>query len=89
MANSNQRKPDFSRLFAMYPEKAALVRRLLLSDPTFRHVCEDYLLLLDTIIEIDRQTVPRAGQDDCARLRTELELDIATLLLKAAELPQG
>lgn len=89
MANAQNRRPDFRRVVARYPAQGALVRRLLLSDLTFRNVCEDYLLLLDTIVEIEKQAAPRADHDDCARLRAELESDMATLLQNAAGDPPG
>ena len=87
MAHPIRPKPDFSRVIARYPEQTALIRRLLLREPSFRQVCEDFLFLLDTLAGFESRTKPlsAAEQEDYSRLRTELELEITRRLLSSDE----
>jgi uncharacterized protein YdcH (DUF465 family) len=75
---------DFSRVIDRHPEQAALVRRLLLSDPSFRDLCEDYQLLLDMIADFAANATSVTPREYTV-LSQELELDIARALLRSGE----
>ena len=70
---------SFSPIYDRYPDHAALIRRLLLSKPSFRDLCEDYLLLLDMMSDLQGSglAVRDAALDEYRRLKLDLERDIA------------
>lgn len=81
--------PDFSRILTAHPDQAATIRRLLLCDPAFRELCEDYLTVLDMIANFDPRAAPDGGDlpEEYVRLGVELERDIARALLRSTPRP--
>ncbi len=76
--------PDFGLIIKRYPRKSALVRRLLLQDPDFRQLCEDYLTVMQMIVDVDSKTSAgsRDSRTEYANLASALELDISRALLQ-------
>jgi hypothetical protein len=69
---------------AMHPHEAASIRRLLLSSPEFREICEDYLLLREMIADLDAQASPdiENARGEYVQLAADLELDIERALAR-------
>lgn len=87
MRSPRTQKADFSCVIDRYPEHAVLIRRLLLSDLSFRELCQDYQLLRDIITDFHASAT--SGMPDVpqeyATLRMELELDIVRSLQRSSE----
>ena len=79
--------PDFSRVLSAHPDHATLIRRLLLCDPSFRELCEDYLTVLDMIAGFGPGAALQKGGafEEYVRLGAELELDIARALQRSPQ----
>jgi hypothetical protein len=75
---------NFELVMAMHPHAVARIGRLLLSSPTFREICEDYLLLREMIADLDAQASPdiENRRIEYVLLAAELELDIERALAR-------
>jgi hypothetical protein len=73
---------DLERALQRFPDEAPAIRRMFLSDPDFRSVCEDYRLAGDTLAGFQRRggAGPRAAIDDYHRVVAELEHEIVGYL---------
>lgn len=70
---------SFTPVLDLYPGHAARIWRLLLSSPSFRDLCEDYLLLLEMMADLQASGLPdhEPALDEYRRLGCDLERDIA------------
>lgn len=75
---------SFEPVIALHPLAAAEVRQLLLSSPTFREICEDYLLVRQMIADLDVRASPdiENARIDYLQLAADLELEIERMLAK-------
>jgi hypothetical protein len=73
---------SFEAVIALHPQAAGDVRQLLLSNPTFREVCEDYLLVRQMIADLDAQSSPdiETARKEYLQLAADLALDIERAL---------
>jgi hypothetical protein len=73
---------DVGRIIERHPRQAALVRQLILRNPDFRQLCEDYLLLTEMIAQADTGASEdsRETRKEYADLGAALELDISRAL---------
>ena len=80
---------DFERIIERHPSQASLIRKSLLSNPDFRQLCEDYLLLLEMIAELEAKPSGELFEvrKEYATLSAELELDISRALLRLSDDP--
>lgn len=87
MQQRQTHRSDFSRVLSAHPDKAALVRTMLLKDPSFRDMCEDYLTVLDIIAAFDLDAAPgqKGALEEYDRLGIELECEIARALSRSTE----
>lgn len=78
---------DFSPVLSANPGQDSLIRRLLLCEPSFRELCEDYLTVLDLIEAFDPDAAPgqKGAFEEYVRLGAELELDIKRALLRSSQ----
>ena len=74
----------FERIVARHPQQAQVMRRVLVSTPAFRELCEVYRLVQTMLEGASTGAVPglHEAQAEYTRLGTELELDIARALLR-------
>jgi hypothetical protein len=87
MTESQKYRPDFTRLIVRFPDHSDQIRALLLRDPTFRQLCEEYLLLLFTMTGFETRLppVPHAHRQDYVQLCAELEVEIRRFLHRSAD----
>lgn len=80
---------SFEPVIALHPNEAADVRRLLLSSPAFREICEDYLLVREMIADLETQAAPgiEKARSEYFQLASDLELDIARALRRKRTAP--
>lgn len=72
----------FQQVLERFPQHATLISELLAVSEEFRSLCEDYVLVLDTIARLECQSRPASDgtlKEYCNH-RLELELDIAEAL---------
>ncbi len=76
----------FECVIELHPERADLIRRLLMANSGFRQLCEDYRLVTEMISGTD--AIPskpsREIHSEYVRLRHDLETDIAIALERLA-----
>lgn len=82
MAQADIALAGLARAVARFPEHAAALRRLVLADPEFRGLCEDYALAQESLSRFearpDADERPEVG--DYRGLIAELEREIGRFL---------
>jgi hypothetical protein len=80
--------PSLAPLLSRFGSESALIRRLAVSDETFRGIAEDFLLAHDTLSDLKRQPVAQHGKiKEYADLVNQLEQDARKHLARLN--PQG
>ena len=68
---------SLSPLLARFASESALIRRLAVSDETFRGIAEDFLLAHGTLSDLKRQPIAQHGKiKEYADLVNQLEQDV-------------
>lgn len=85
MADARISQTGLDRVLARFPEAAASLRRLALSDPEFREICEEYALAQRSLANFqarpDAAERPEVG--DYQSVIAELEIEIGRCLREA------
>ena len=85
MVETATRRPDLTRVLALFPERSLHIRELFLRDESFRELCEDYALARDTLVRFE--AMPDADRrpevPDYRSVISELEKEIAVMLADA------
>jgi hypothetical protein len=73
---------DLASALDVFPEHAALIRRLFLADRSFRSACEDYRLACEGLATFGRLAceTPRPEVADYQRLVRELEAEMRNMI---------
>lgn len=82
MENRRKATSPFECVIELHPERAELIRRLLMANSDFRRLCADYRLVTEMIAEIDAGPVKTSREihAEYVRLRHDLECDILQAL---------
>ena len=89
MADTDIGQVGLARAVARFPEAATALRRLALTDPAFREICEEYALAERSLagFEARPDAAERPEIDDYRTVIAELENEIDRLLKEAG--PKG
>ena len=87
MADPEDSRLDLKQVLALFPEQAALVRRLATESEVFQSICEDYVLASSTLARLSAAGDERNArvEADYQSLVADLESDIAAALHRATE----
>ena len=85
MAGSSAHRRDLTQLIARFPSDGVLIRQLMLSDETFRGICEEYMLAKASLswFEAQPNADSRPEVADFRSLVPSLELEIEQILQQA------
>jgi hypothetical protein len=85
MAQADLAQTRLARAVARFPEHAIALRRLVLADPEFRGLCEDYALAQESLARFEARpdAAERPEVPDYRRLIAELEREIGRFLGEA------
>lgn len=85
MADTDIAQTGLARAVARFPEAAAALRRLALTDPEFREICEEYALAQESLagFEARADAAERPEIDDYRTVIAELESEIDRCLKQA------
>ncbi len=80
-----QTRQVIQRLASRFPDHAAEIRHSALSDPTFRDICDDLAIALETLSRFEAQSdaATRPEIPEYKALILELEAEISDQLAKA------
>ncbi|WP_137180717.1 hypothetical protein [Roseomonas sp. AR75] len=81
-------RSDLDWVLSRFPEKAALVRRLFETQPSFRSACEDYRLARQGLSAFEERlsaSGPRAEIAEYRTLVSELESELLAMLSTAGD----
>ena len=89
MADTDITQMGLARAVARFPEAATMLRRLALTDPAFREICEEYALAERSLagFEARPDAAERPEIDDYRTVIAELENEIDRFLKEAG--PKG
>ncbi len=85
MAEESAGRRDLDCVFACFPGKEGLVRRLLLMSPVFRSTCEEYRLARTGLATFEKLAAagPRPEVPEYRMLVKELETELARMIAVA------
>ena len=89
MADTDIAQTGLARAVARFPEAAAGLRRLALTDPVFREICEEYALAQESLAAFEARpdAAERPEIGDYRTMIAEIEGEIDRLLKEAR--PKG
>ena len=85
MADADIAQTGLARAVARFPEAAPVLRRLAITDPAFREICEEYALAEQSLagFEARPDAAERAEIDDYRTVIAEIETEIGRFLKEA------
>ena len=87
MTDADIAKTGLDRAVARFPDAATMLRRLALSDPQFRDICEEYALANQSLATFEARpdAAERPEIGDYRTVIAQLETEIHRLLREAAK----